>query len=92
MPVETADELGRMMGDVVAEGTGTAAALQGISVAGKTGTAETGHGALNDAWFIAFAPIRGPADRGRGRPRGHAGLRRHLRGADRGEGDRVVLG
>jgi peptidoglycan glycosyltransferase len=47
-----------MMSEVVREGTGTAAALSGISVAGKTGTAEVG--GTNQAWFIAFAPVNAP--------------------------------
>jgi penicillin-binding protein A len=48
------------MRDVVNEGTGTAAALAGIEVAGKTGTAETGVEGVNTAWFIAFAPADDP--------------------------------
>ena len=39
-------------------GTGTAAALPGVKVAGKTGTAE--RGTTNMAWFIAFAPADAP--------------------------------
>ncbi|HEY2300674.1 MAG TPA: penicillin-binding transpeptidase domain-containing protein, partial [Acidimicrobiales bacterium] len=40
-------------------GTGTAAAIPGVQVAGKTGTAQTGTGKIN-AWFIAFAPADKP--------------------------------
>jgi penicillin-binding protein A len=58
MSGETARALGAMMAQVVQEGTGTAAALQGIDVAGKTGTAEKGN--ANQAWFIAFAPVTAP--------------------------------
>ena len=57
---ETATQLADMMADVVNEGTGTAAALSGIQVAGKTGTAEVDGGASNQAWFIAFAPVDDP--------------------------------
>jgi penicillin-binding protein A len=57
---QTAATMTTMMTDVVNEGTGVAAALDGISVAGKTGTAETGRGGLNDAWFVAFAPVEAP--------------------------------
>jgi cell division protein FtsI/penicillin-binding protein 2 len=61
----------RMMIDVVSYGTGTAASLAPISVAGKTGTAElgttVGPTAQNppeepntDAWFAAYAPTGRP--------------------------------
>lgn len=60
MEPRSADELTSMMTDVVREGSGTAAALQGIEVAGKTGTAEVEGGAANQAWFIAFAPAADP--------------------------------
>ena len=61
MKPETADQLTQMMGRVVEEGTGTAAALAGVRVAGKTGTAETGaNREFTQAWFICFAPIENP--------------------------------
>jgi peptidoglycan glycosyltransferase len=59
MSEDTASELNDMMQNVVAEGTGTAAAVSGIDVAGKTGTAEISSG-VNDAWFIGFAPANDP--------------------------------
>ncbi|MEZ5126574.1 MAG: penicillin-binding transpeptidase domain-containing protein [Thermoleophilia bacterium] len=59
MDSDTAAELTAMMKRVVSSGTGTSAALQGVSVAGKTGTAERGDG-TNLAWFIAFAPADEP--------------------------------
>jgi peptidoglycan glycosyltransferase len=58
MKLSTARALASMMSQVVREGTGTAAALAGIDVAGKTGTAEVG--GVNQAWFIAFAPVDRP--------------------------------
>jgi peptidoglycan glycosyltransferase len=60
MSPETATQVGAMMDQVVKEGTGTAAALEGIDVAGKTGTAEVDHGCPNQLWFIAFAPAQDP--------------------------------
>jgi penicillin-binding protein A len=61
MKPETADQLAEMMSRVVEEGTGTAAALAGIPVAGKTGTAEVGANAeFTQPWFIAFAPVENP--------------------------------
>jgi peptidoglycan glycosyltransferase len=60
MSAKAAGELAQMMTNVVQSGTGTAAALQGIQVAGKTGTAEVANGTANQAWFIAFAPVKNP--------------------------------
>jgi len=59
MSEDTASELNDMMQDVVSEGTGTAGAVSGVDVAGKTGTAEISPG-VNDAWFIGFAPADDP--------------------------------
>jgi peptidoglycan glycosyltransferase len=56
----TAAELTAMMRRVVESGTGTAAQIPGVAVAGKTGTAETGRANENDTWFIAFAPADRP--------------------------------
>jgi len=51
----TARDLTEMMKNVVKEGTGTAAALEGVELAGKTGTAEIDiQRGINDAWFIGF--------------------------------------
>jgi peptidoglycan glycosyltransferase len=56
----TASDVAGMMEQVVRGGTGTAAALPGIRVAGKTGTAETGATHVNTTWFICFAPVDNP--------------------------------
>jgi penicillin-binding protein A len=61
MQPETAEQLTAMMSRVVEEGTGTAAALSGITVAGKTGTAEVGaNREFTQPWFIGFAPVENP--------------------------------
>ena len=55
MSEESAKKVADMMRNVVKEGTGTAAALEGVDVAGKTGTAEVNLQGLNDPWFIGFS-------------------------------------
>jgi peptidoglycan glycosyltransferase len=57
---ETAATLTAMMEAVVTGGTGTAAQLSEVRVAGKTGTAETGVSHRNTTWFICFAPAEAP--------------------------------
>jgi penicillin-binding protein A len=59
---ETAEQLNLMMRGVVESGTGTAVQLPGISVAGKTGTAQVGTVGSNvtQPSFVAFAPAENP--------------------------------
>lgn len=59
MTSETAQTLTQLMERVVTEGTGRRAAVPGVRVAGKTGTA-TGQGDLSNPWFIGFAPVDNP--------------------------------
>jgi penicillin-binding protein A len=60
MKPHTAAILNQFMQSVVTGGTGTAAAIPGVKVAGKTGTAETGQHHVYTAWFIFFAPADNP--------------------------------
>jgi peptidoglycan glycosyltransferase len=53
---EVAGQLTQMMQAVVTDGTGKNAQIDGVSVAGKTGTAQHGKGTKPHAWFISFAP------------------------------------
>lgn len=57
----TATALRDMMVAVVQRGTGTGAQIAGVTVAGKTGTAETGQAdEAPHAWFTGFAPAEDP--------------------------------
>jgi penicillin-binding protein A len=55
---EVADQLTEMMISVVQNGSGTAAQIPGVQVAGKTGTAENAGPDHN--WFVGFAPADDP--------------------------------
>lgn len=58
------DGLRTALAGVIGEGTATSARIQGIMLAGKTGTAQTGKRVngveLNHAWFVGFAPADKP--------------------------------
>ena len=58
---EIAGQLTTMMRSVVDNGSGRAAALPGVQVAGKTGTAQVSEGVPDHNWFIGFAPADDPA-------------------------------
>jgi peptidoglycan glycosyltransferase len=57
---QTAEQMTQMMVGVVNEGSGVRAQLQGIQVAGKTGTAQTTGDTPPHTWFIGFAPAEAP--------------------------------
>lgn len=57
---EVAHQVRDMMVEVVNSGTGTAAQIDGVQVAGKTGTAQHAENAAPHAWFISFAPADNP--------------------------------
>ena len=67
MPARAARTLAQMLEGVVSDqGTGSAAAIPGYSVAGKTGTTKKleADGTYSNtrylAWFVGFAPVRNP--------------------------------
>jgi peptidoglycan glycosyltransferase len=57
---EVADQLTAMMELVVDDGSGRRAQIDGVRVAGKTGTAQHAQGRPPHAWFIGFAPADDP--------------------------------
>ncbi|MDN5762980.1 MAG: penicillin-binding protein 2 [Microlunatus sp.] len=60
MSAANAKELQEMMRIVVAEGTGSNAAISGVEVGGKTGTAQSDPSRKPFAWFTSFAPVENP--------------------------------
>jgi len=59
LPADTAATLNEMMQQVIIQGGLTEAEIEGMKVAGKTGTAESGNG-LPHSWWITFAPADDP--------------------------------
>jgi penicillin-binding protein A len=59
MAPATSTRLTRMMRKVVTSGTGKGIEVPGLTIAGKTGTAENPRGAAH-SWFVGFAPARDP--------------------------------
>mgnify|MGYP000899207783 CR=1 FL=1 len=57
----TANEITDMMVNVVNNGTGKTAKISGVTVAGKTGTAQAGGNQEDHAWFVSFAPASDPS-------------------------------
>lgn len=59
LPEDLAQQLKSMMVNVVDNGTGSAAQIDGVSVGGKTGTADNIEGEAPHAWFVGFAQQNG---------------------------------
>src|SRR5215204_1982705 len=59
IPPDTARTLNEMMQQVIIQGGLTEAEIEGVKVAGKTGTAESGNGEPH-SWWITFAPADDP--------------------------------
>src|SRR4051794_37153700 len=58
---ETADQVTQLMVYTVESGTAAPGAIPGVTVAGKTGTAQSGHPDVPPyAWFVSFAPAQDP--------------------------------
>lgn len=57
---QIADELVAMMVANVSDGAASGARIDGVDVAGKTGTAENGTGQPYSLWFTGFAPANDP--------------------------------
>jgi penicillin-binding protein A len=60
MSPATAQTMNTMMVEVVEDGTGGTARIPGVTVAGKTGTAQVGDDGPPHTWFIGFAPAEDP--------------------------------
>ena len=60
MSAGNAKKLQDMLVSTVNDGTASAAAIPGVKVAGKTGTAQRGTGVAPYSWFVTFAPADDP--------------------------------
>jgi peptidoglycan glycosyltransferase len=59
MPAADARRLTRMLRKAVTQGTGRGIDIEGLAIAGKTGTAQNPQGA-DHSWFVGFAPADHP--------------------------------
>jgi penicillin-binding protein A len=57
---DVANQLTEMMLSVVENGSGRAARISGVEVAGKTGTAQVSEEVADHTWFMGFAPADDP--------------------------------
>jgi penicillin-binding protein A len=57
---DVANQLTEMMASVVDNGSGRAARISGVQVAGKTGTAQVSDEVADHTWFMGFAPADDP--------------------------------
>jgi len=48
------------LGDVVSRGTAAGAQIKGLTIAGKTGTAQNSDASRDHAWFVGYAPVEQP--------------------------------